>query len=332
MTADGQKLIPGQDYYVALSSPSVSGEYQVLWLNSRSFIKPSGRKKFEKTDLSNTVLILDTGFSEYNNPRLYKARAVIVATAAPMSWDVSDGSATGTCPVVTVSREKLPQGCSRIGLNIESEFRKDYPTQNVAGYLEGTSRPDSFLVFIAHYDHLGRMGRDTYFPGAHDNASGCAMLLDLARHYAMPENRPAYSVAFIFLSAEEAGLLGSAYYVNQPLFPLKKIKFLLNLDMESTGSDGIKVVNGSVFTEDFDRLVRINAEKKYLSKVSPRGEAANSDHYMFYKKGVKCFYIYTLGTEWKHYHTPEDVSDGLPMTRYTELFRLVTDFFGEMNP
>ena len=80
-----------------------------------------------------------------------------------------------------------------------------------------------------------------------------------------------------------------------------------------------------MFPEEFESLVKINSEKKYLSVVSPRGEAAISDHYPFYKKGVKAFYIYTLGGI-SEYHNIKDRPETLPLTKYNELFKLLTDF------
>jgi aminopeptidase YwaD len=333
LSVDKTKLLPGKDYFVSLSSPSVSGTYKTLWLGSQSLNTEVDKKAFAQKKLNKTALILDTGFKDMKNPLIYRARVILKTTTKTLTWAVADGTELTPYTMINVSREKVPLNCKKATLRIESSFLKQYKTQNVAGYIPGSAYPDSFFVFIAHYDHLGRMGADTYFPGAHDNASGTAMLLDLARYYSMPEHRPLYSVAFIFMSGEEAGLLGSSYYTNHPLFPLRQIKFLMNLDMESTGSEGIKVVNGSVLKEYFDKLVKLNDEGQFLKTVSPRGEAANSDHYWFYKKGVPCFYIYTLGDEWKQYHTPGDVSTGLPMTKYNELFKLVTVFIGKLaNP
>lgn len=331
LKVNNKLLKPGYDFLVALSSPSVSGTFKTIWLNGNSFKKEKDILAFRKKDLSKIVLIIDTSFHDFKNPLLYKAGMIMKTTCKTLVWDAADGLDMEKFAFIDVARDKLPGKCRKLSVNIESLFRKDYQTQNVIGYIPGTQYPDSFFVFIGHYDHLGRMGAATYFPGAHDNASGTAMLLDLAKFYAMPENRQPYSIAFIFMSGEEAGLLGSDYYTKNPLFPLKQIKFLINLDMESTGSEGIKVVNGSVYKDIFDRLVRLNDEKHYLKTISPRGEAANSDHYRFYKKGVKCFYIYTLGDEWKAYHSPADVSTGLPMTKYEDLFRLVTAFIGELE-
>ena len=84
------------------------------------------------------------------------------------------------------------------------------------GYVEGSHFPDSFILFSAHYDHLGHMGKNIFIAGANDNASGTSMLLNLAAHYAKPENKPKYSVMFIAFGAEEAGLIGSKFYVQHP--------------------------------------------------------------------------------------------------------------------
>ncbi|HAN76627.1 MAG TPA: arginyl aminopeptidase, partial [Bacteroidales bacterium] len=196
-------------------------------------------------------------------------------------------------------------------------------TQNVIGYLPGKS--DSLIVFTAHYDHVGMMGNKTFFPGAHDNASGTAMVLDLARFYASKKEKPEYSMLFIFFAGEELGLLGSLYYVQNPVYPLENIKFLVNLDMISGGEKGIKVVNGSVFQSEFDTLSKLNKENNLLADVSIRGAAANSDHYYFYEKGVKCFFIYSLGA-YSEYHTVNDKAVGLPLYEYEDIFNLLTLF------
>jgi aminopeptidase YwaD len=126
-------------------------------------------------------------------------------------------------------------------------------------------------------------------------------------------------------TGEEVGILGSTYYTEHPLFPLSKIKVELNLDMVGTGDEGIMLVNGAVFEKEYNTLVKINDEKKYLKKIGKRGEAAISDHHPFYKNGVKSFFIYTLGGT-SEYHNMLDVAKTLPLTEYEDLFRLLTDF------
>ncbi len=213
----------------------------------------------------------------------------------------------------------------RIRLEIDAEFWRNYPTQNLAAVIRGTVQPDSFLVISAHYDHLGMMGRRTYFPGANDNASGVALLLELAAHYARPENRPSYSIVFLLFGAEEAGLVGSRYFVAHPLVPLPRIKFLVNLDLLGTGEEGATVVNGKVFPAAFERLVQLNRTHRYLPALGARGKAANSDHFPLSEAGVPAFFLYTRGGS-AAYHDVHDRPEALSLAGFAGAFGLVRDF------
>jgi Zn-dependent M28 family amino/carboxypeptidase len=173
------------------------------------------------------------------------------------------------------------------------------------------------------------MGKDTYFPGANDNASGTTMLLELAQHYSQPQNQPEYSMVFMAFGAEEAGLIGSRYYVQHPLFPIREIKFMINLDLVGTGDEGMTVVNAVDLPDQFNLLTRINEQKGYMPKINKRTNAPNSDHYFFATKGVKAIFIYTLGGI-KAYHDIYDRAETLPLTKFKELFGLLTDFIEEL--
>ena len=203
---------------------------------------------------------------------------------------------------------------------------KNYETQNVVGYIPGTEQPDSFMLFSAHYDHLGQMGDGTFFPGANDNASGITMLLTLAKYFNSHPQK--YSICFIAFSVEELGLLGSKFYTEHPLFPLSQIKFLVNMDIVGTGDEGIKVVNGAVLSTDFNKLVSLNDSLHLLKSVQPRGKAANSDHYFFFEKGVSSFFIYTLGGI-SAYHDVFDKAATLPLTEFDDLAKLLIAFAEE---
>ena len=213
----------------------------------------------------------------------------------------------------------------RIRLEVDAEFLRNYPTQNIAAVIRGTIQPDSFLVISAHYDHLGMMGKTAYFPGANDNASGVALLLELAAHYARPENRPAYSIAFLLFGAEEAGLVGSRYFVAHPLLPLARIKFLLNLDLLGTGEAGATVVNGRTHEAAYRRLVALNEAHHYLPALAARGRAANSDHFPFSEAGVPAFFIYTRGGS-PAYHDVNDRPEALSLTGFAGAYGLLRDF------
>ena len=207
-----------------------------------------------------------------------------------------------------------------------NEFIEDYQTQNVLGLIEG-SNPDSVIVLMAHYDHFGMMGQ-AIFPGANDNASGVAMLLSLAQHYS--DHQPKHSIIFAAFGAEELGLIGSKYFVDNPPINLSAIQFILNFDISGTGGDGIQVVNGSVYRSEFDHLVDLNRQNGLLPDVRIRGAACNSDHCNFDRINIPGFYMYTLGGI-RAYHDVNDRAETLPLTEFDDYFRLMTLFIDSIE-
>ncbi|MBU0765230.1 MAG: M28 family peptidase [Bacteroidetes bacterium] len=326
--AGSDTLMPGIDYIVSQASASCKGTFGIVRINKTNI---SRLKKFRKKVLSGDFILIDTygveeeeQLAEIERLERYntlKAGGIIVLTESIPAASMSQKNQG--FPLIHIVRGSFPDETKKITVDIESRYFSNYKTQNVCGYIGGQT--DSFIVFTAHYDHLGMMGQGTWFPGANDNGSGVAMLLNLAKHYASSENKPNYSVAFLFFSAEEVGLLGSFYYADNPLFPLSKIRFLFNLDLVGTGDDGIQIVNSTVFSKEYELLNGINEENQYLKQIKKRGEAANSDHYPFYAKGVRCFFIYTLGGI-SAYHNVYDRPETLPLTEFEDLFRLITTF------
>lgn len=210
-------------------------------------------------------------------------------------------------------------------LHIQSNLEKVF-SDNIYAFIPGQIYPDSFIVFSAHYDHLGNIDT-TYFPGANDNASGVSVLLDLIKYY--KKNPLPYSVAFFFFTGEEIGLVGSKYYVEHPLFDLNRIKLLINMDLMGGGSNGIMVVNGKVFTSEFQSLQDINQQLSHPITIQSRGKAQNSDHYWFTEKGVKSFFIYTLG-DITAYHDIYDKPSYLKFTNYESIFELIQKWLWKM--
>lgn len=246
---------------------------------------------------------------------------LIISLENKLTWSVAQQAADYTH--IKLDKNRLTAVPESFSVNIENKFVPDFSSLNVVGMIKGTAVPDSILVMSAHFDHLGGMGSETYFPGANDNASGTSFLLGLARYYAKHPQR--YSMVFICFSGEEAGLLGSKYFISDPLIDLKKIRFLLNVDMVGTGNEGITVVNATLHQKEFAWMKEINESKKYLPKIASRGKAANSDHYFFSEKGVPAFFIYTMGGI-RAYHDVFDVGKTLPLTAYEDLFKLVVAF------
>jgi aminopeptidase YwaD len=290
------KLVPGLDYILNPASRSISGSFEVMQVDSTHFILNAIRKE------ENSV--------------------VKVFVSPKLTYSVSQKEGD---PAIVVRTKTSLLLAKKAKVKIENTFIPHYAARNVLGYIEGTSKKDSFLLISAHYDHLGMMGNKTYFPGANDNASGVAMMLEMARYFALPENRLPYSILFIGFAAEEAGLVGSKFFTEHPLVPLPNIKFMLNLDLMGSGKEGITVVNGTVFPQEFASLDSLNKTNNLLVQVKPRGKAANSDHYHFSEKGVPAFFIYTMG-EIKAYHDVFDRPEVVTFSRFKECFELVRKF------
>jgi aminopeptidase YwaD len=335
---DGKVLEPGSDYYISARSVGTKSTYSLAWLDHATAVNKKKLKQFFKRDLSRSLVVISPevaadkdlaalrtalyrggGTKEVSHSNL----AGIVQLSAKPGWHISDAAIQTHYLVLQVRDSCVQPGSRHLTLIFRNRFESEYVSQNVIGYVPGTREPEKFVVFTAHYDHLGKMG-EVILPGANDNASGTAMILDLARHYA--EHPAPWSVAFMAFTAEERGLVGSIQYTNKPLFPLKQIDVLFNLDMVGTGSDGITVVNGSVYERDFNLLDSINRAEGFLKQVKLRGESSNSDHAPFHWKGVKSFFIYTMGEEFKEYHNIYDRPEALPFTAYNALFRLLARY------
>lgn len=286
---NGKDLVPGKDFIVAAESRGVKGDGEFVQADSVQFI--------------------------------YQKKMLVVELKDKLTMDVAQSEAGYTAILVDKKAlNRLPQDFS---VNIENKLEKKFKAANICGYVKGTAKPDSFIFITAHYDHLGGLGASTYFPGANDNASGVSLLLNLAHYYA---TRPqSYSIGFILFSGEEAGLLGSKYFTENPLVPLKNIRFLINTDLAGTGDEGITVVNATEFPKEFALMQQINTDNKLLAAVNARGKAANSDHYFFTEKGVPSFFFYTLGGI-KAYHDVFDKAATLPLNEHEDLFKLITKF------
>jgi aminopeptidase YwaD len=336
-----EKCLPGEKFLVRSSSPSIKGHYKVKRLDSSIASVPSKWDAFIAEDHRKVFVLVDTSgvrdkkdLAKMINFVKYPLNVKGILLPVKLNhvegtdqctkltaWDFS--MVQSTVPVVEI--DPSLSAATEIDIRIGAKFLKDYTSRNVVGYIRGSEQPDSFIVYTAHYDHLGHMGKEVYFPGANDNASGVAMLLNLAKHYSKPGNAPKYSIAFIAFSAEEVGLIGSAYFVQHPLFQLSRIRFLINMDILGTGDEGITVVNATLFNKEFTLLKSLNDSSKYLPQIKPRGKAAISDHHFFTERGVPAFYIYTLGGI-KAYHDTCDRRETLPLTEFDDLFRLLRDF------
>lgn len=185
--------------------------------------------------------------------------------------------------------------------------------RNVAALLPG-ARHDEIVVVGAHYDHLGLGGSGSLAPeatgaihnGADDNASGVAVMLEVARSLAADGEPPERSVLFLAFSAEERGLVGSAHWVSDPTVPLDAVTAMLNLDMVGRLRDDHLTVMGVGTAEEWPRILRgaNDALEAPLTLDTVADGFGRSDHASFYGRGVPVLHFFTNAHA--DYHRPGD--------------------------
>ena len=225
--------------------------------------------------------------------------------------------------VVRVSRH-----ASRMAIHVDIETTRA-TVNNVLAYLPG--KTDEYVIVGAHYDHLGRGNYDSLapsqigqiHPGADDNASGTAGVLELARLFAPMKGKLQRGILFMSFAGEELGLLGSAYWVKHPTMPLDKAVAMLNMDMIGRIKDD-KVYIGGVGTGSTLKPVLEQARRRTNFKIeySPGGYAA-SDHTSFVTKHIPVLFFFSgLHSD---YHKPSDTWDKINATSAARLLDVVAD-------
>lgn len=169
-------------------------------------------------------------------------------------------------------------------------------SRNVVGVLPGSGRADEAVLYMAHWDHLGKHEGegDTIYNGAVDNATGVAGILEIADAMAHQASPPERSVVFLAVTLEESGLLGSQYYVNHPTFPLDKIAGVINIDaMSVSGRTRDMTVTGLGSSELEDILKPLAATQQRTLRAETSVQSGfyfRSDHFNFAKAGVPALY------------------------------------------
>ena len=202
-----------------------------------------------------------------------------------------------------------------LGVNLKANIPtrvENFVSHNVVGQAEGSdpTLKSEAIVFTAHWDHLG-IGKpvlgDTIYNGAADNATGCGLLVELARAWSAQSPKPKRSAVFLAVTAEEKGLLGSKYYTRNPLIPLSKTALNLNMDMIlPLGVPESVVVTGADRTTAWP-IVKAAAEKNHLlietDQRAHLGIFYRSDHFSMAQSGVPAF---SIGSGMKIKGQPDD--------------------------
>jgi len=220
-------------------------------------------------------------------------------------------------------------------MKVQATYNNSY---NVIGKITGSKHPDEVIIYTAHWDHLG-IGKadatgDTIYNGALDNATGTAGLLELARAFKSLKTKPERTIVILSVTAEEQGLLGSAYYAQNPIYPADKTVANINIDgLNRFGKtkDITIVGQGQSDLEDYltEEVVK-NGGYVAIESHPEAGYYYRSDHFNFAKAGIPSLYTETgidvegKGKEYgnmldeeyrnKHYHRPSDEYDASTWT------------------
>jgi len=211
--------------------------------------------------------------------------------------------------------------CSSMALvEVSAKYEKEKTTMNVAALLPGSDPvlKNEYVIITAHLDHVGSQG-EVIYPGANDNASGSAGVLQIARAFVKGKINPKRSVLFIVFAGEELGLNGSKYCAAHPLVPLDKTIALLNMDCIGFG-DSIQVGNGKSSPLLWN-IANANDSLNTKQLVKRTWNGGGADATPFHEKGVPCLYFVTTNS-YKHLHLPTDKVETLNMPLYEKVVKL----------
>lgn len=197
-------------------------------------------------------------------------------------------------------------------------------SENVLAYIKGRDKPEEIIVISAHLDHLGFQEGKIYY-GADDNGSGTAGLMQIAQAFKIAElegHKPKRSILFLHVTAEENGLYGSRYYIDNPVFPLENTICNLNIDMIGRvdplhednknyiyliGSDRLSTELHYISEEVNNKYFNIEFDYTYNDENDRNRFYYRSDHYNFAKKNIPVIFYFN-GTH-EDYHLPTDTVD-----------------------
>lgn len=279
------------------------------------------------------LLVVTSDFPKKNATQL-KGRMSIKAPAAgtannfllaTISPDVAAAAIGRTSSLNAAQWKEIPRGTYISEIKVAAQKTTEaLESSNVIGIIPGTDKKDEYLFITGHYDHLGKVG-DVIWYGADDDGSGTVSVMQMAEAFAAAAKKhkgPRRTIAFMTVSGEEKGLLGSEYYSDHPIFPLDKTTANLNIDMvgrvdteRKTGDtlNYVYVIGHDKLSSELP-IINEGVNNKYTGLVldykfdDPNDKNRiyyRSDHYNFARKGVPILFFYD-GMLLADYHKPTD--------------------------
>ena len=208
----------------------------------------------------------------------------------------------------------------KMKIQVKADYKPKAVCKNVVGILPGTDPElkDEYVILGAHLDHVGRQSEEFYFPGANDNASGVASLLEVAEAFSLEHAKR--SIVFIAFTSEESGLVGSQAFVDREEIPVEKITSMLNMDCVAHG-DSIVIGSG----KSYPKLYRIAREQDSLMNnmvIDRTWRGGGADAEAFHQAGIPTLYFATQNS-YTYLHLPGDKTETLNPTLHEQLTKVV---------
>jgi hypothetical protein len=250
-----------------------------------------------------------------------------------IKFDTKDRQDLTLIPVIYINKSAFVDNIKDLNASYDISFSIDIQpnvrnSKNIIGFIDNNA--PYTIVLGAHYDHLGygedgnsmiRTGEKLIHNGADDNASGTAALIELAFLLKKSKSKN-YNYLFTAFSAEELGLNGSKYFVENPTIPLTSINYMINMDMVGRMNDSTKAitVGGYGTSPSWSPLFKAIENKNFIIKFDSSGTGP-SDHTSFYRKDIPVLFFFTgLHTD---YHKPSDDADKINYTGQLQIVKFI---------
>ena len=204
---------------------------------------------------------------------------------------------------------------------------KEIQGENILGLVKGNEKPNEYIVISAHYDHEGIKNGKIY-NGADDDASGISALFAFAEYF--KKYPPKHSIILAAFDAEEKGLIGSFYFVENSIVPKTQLKLNINMDMISRSDKKELYAVGPQHYPQYKSIIENTTESGELSlKIGHKEWTTMSDHAGFHKAGIP--FIYFGVEDHKDYHKPTDDFENIHPTFYTDAVQTILSFFKDAD-
>lgn len=349
MDAEGKSIITGNTTKSAWSTSRFKRIQELSKLNPKLILAVNSQNEEMIKRMNNRGMMgrvaLDKGNSSSNSRQstpvihIKKSTADQLLSKINTSFDQFVGQTSAEAKQSQIIKSAL-----HASMGVKNEKLSD---PNVIGFLEGTDLKDEVIVVCGHWDHDGILPNGTFFPGADDNGSGTVAVVEVAKAFAQAKKDgkgPRRSILFIALAAEEKGLLGSQFYVENPIIPLSQTVACINIDMIGRIDDKhlngdhnyIHVIGVNKLSSDLKPIVeKANADTKlkldydYDHPEEPMRLYYRSDHYNFAKNGIPSLFFFS-GLH-PHYHTPEDTVDKIDFPMMVKREKLIFNTVWEIS-